>query len=171
MTHRWLAAAIALGCLAGGPARADVTYMFFDDVDTTKVDLEFTVAQQLSVAEPSETFLTTGGAFGSNFAGGDARYFQSPPDSAPFIELTAPSQYSGLFDFTNSFAGAPGNGSFPGSGNLRNADDSDVADLGSVTISGVSVVPEPATWILLSLGFVGLAAAAVAGRRPRAIVS
>jgi hypothetical protein len=44
MVRKWLPAAIILGGLACGPAKADVTYAFFDASDPTTVDLEFAVA-------------------------------------------------------------------------------------------------------------------------------
>lgn len=157
-------AAVVLGLLACGAAKADVTYMFFDASDPTTVDLEFTVAAQLSPATQMETFISVGGAFASDFAGGGAAYLPH----GPRLGFSSSNGFSGGFIFTGLPPDAvPGNGSFSGSGSLGVPDEPAVASLGSAAISGVTTVPEPSTWALLSLGFLGLAALSLRSKRDR----
>jgi hypothetical protein len=165
MVQKWLPLAIALGLLACGPAKAAVTYMFYDLSDPTAVDLEFSVDAQLSPANPHQRFDSLGGLFGPYFAGGQVQFNSTPVRELQFAGVHA----SGVFIF---IAGVPGNGLFGGSGSISIEPNGDtVATLGEMAVSGVPVgasVPEPATWALLSLGFLGLAAA-VARRRTRVV--
>lgn len=68
MLLKWLPAAIILGALVCAPAKADVTYTFFDGAHPEMVDLEFTVATQLSPTETPEQLLSVGGAYDADFA-------------------------------------------------------------------------------------------------------
>jgi hypothetical protein len=156
MTKKWLAAAIILGGLGSGPAKANVTYTLFDMDTPTTVDLEFTVATQLSLTETPETFLSVGGVYGSDYAGAQAEYMLAA--SNPVISFSNLS-FGGDFVFTSTST-TPGNGSFLGGGNLFTLSGDSLAFLVSATVSGAPVipVPEPSTWALLCLGFSGLAA-------------
>ena len=112
----------AVSCLAAvvanAPAKADVTYLFFDASAPTTVDLGFTVATQLSLSETPETFISTSGVFGSDYAGGNASYLQGPVGFQPALRFSAPNGFGGAYFFT-SFPfgdpsnGVPGNGSYP----------------------------------------------------------
>jgi hypothetical protein len=168
MAPKWLSAAIVLGCLACGSAKANVTYSFFDATDPATIDLEFTVASQLSHAASFETFLSVGGAFGSDFGLGTALYTQPAPSFQPVVTFfAADSMFFGNFVFTsfpfgNPSNGAPGDGGFSGQGSIGQLGGGTIASLGLATVSGV---PEPATWALFALSFVGLAAARLRSKR------
>jgi hypothetical protein len=167
MTRKWLAAAVALGLLTGESAKANVTYAIFDLDQESVLDLSFTVAKQLSLTERSEKFLSVGGLFAVNFLGGNVIYHQDSPDYQPVLQIgSGGTNYVGDFTFTtfpsgDPSNGVPGDGSFLGRGDII-AQFGPNASLGSAIISGISgmpVVPEPATWVLLALGFLGLALA------------
>jgi hypothetical protein len=170
MAQKWLAAAIVFGCAVWGPsAKADVTYMLLDASDPTMVDLEFTVASQLSPAAGWQDFLSVSGYWGDNFPDGQVDYMLSSKGE-PTLSLFSPAGFYGNFTFTGLPPNSvPGNGSFSGSGTIGGPRIPVLSTLGSAAISGVPAVPEPGTWVLLSLGFVGLAAAAMARRRPPAL--
>jgi hypothetical protein len=153
-----LPAAIVLGFFACGAAKAAVTYDFFDASDPTILDLEFTVAAQLDSdpAQRQQDFISVGGAFASDYTGGQVRFLDV---GQPTITFGGTTGFVGNFTFTGLGPNVvPGNGAFSGFGVLGVPRNSPLASLGSATISGVTGVPEPASWALLSLGFLGLAA-------------
>ena len=78
MVQKWLATVSVLAVLAAGPAKADVIYTFFDSASPSTVDLDFSVADQLSPANPTEPLLSTSGVFASDFVGGTGVYSQRP---------------------------------------------------------------------------------------------
>ncbi len=166
MTKNWLAAAIILGGLGLGPAKADVTYVFVDLEDPGQTDLSFSVPVQLSAANPSENFTALGGAYKQGpFDHGQAE-FQFLDSGNPEIFFSDPlNGGSGAFVFT-SITTTPGNGgAFKGLGGLYINVTTPLADLGSAYVSGVPATPEPSTWALLCLGFSGLAALGLRKRR------
>jgi len=151
MTQKWLAAAAVLAALISGPAKADVTYIFFDSSSPSTVDLGFTVADQLSPTNPTEPFLSTSGVFAADFAGGAASYFQGPPSLEPAIDAA-----EGNFASEELFPTlvvVPGNGSYPVSGVIYTTSGA----LAYQSAAAISGVPEPGSWALLITGLAGLA--------------
>ena len=165
MTKKWLAAAIILGGLGLGPAKADVTYIFVNLEDPGQTDLSFSVPVQLSAANPSEKFTALGGAYKQGpFDHGQAG-FQFLSSGNPEIFFSDPlNGGSGDFVFTSTTT-TPGNGGFQGLGGLYINVTTPLSDLGSAYVSGVPATPEPSTWALLCLGFSGLAALGLRKRR------
>ena len=153
MAPKWLLSAFVLGLLGCGTARSEVTYMFFDAHHTSTVDLEFAIASQLSLLNPSEPLISTGGVFGADFVGAEAELDQGPPVSV-FVSDSTP--FAAQFAFTSIHFGEPGNGDFPISGFILENSDA-LASIGSATVSGVPV-PEPSTWVLLIVGGCALVA-------------
>jgi hypothetical protein len=152
-------AAIVFNCFVCGPAKADVTYTFFDESSPATVDLEFTVATQLTTNLQTEDFLSVGGAYGPDFDGGKTYLSVNPINDFGGLVFEPPSSTSiigGGFQF--NVVGGPGNGDFAGEGEIY-AGIVTLATLGSASVSGVapSAIPEPAAWVLLSFGFLGLA--------------
>ena len=159
MAQKWLAALFVLAVLTAGSAKADVIYTFFDLVSPSTVDLDFSVAAQLSLANPSEPLLSTSGVFASEFVGGTSFYLQGAPGFIPEINVIGSDSFSATvifsgFPFGNPSNGAPGNGTFPVIGNIFPSE----TNLSVATIAGVPVspVPEPSSMILLLAGLLGL---------------
>ena len=177
MRKTFIAVAIFAG-LAAGPAKASVTYTFFDLSSPSTIDLDFTVTAQLSLINPTQPLLSSSGVFASDFAPGFATLIQGPPILQPTIGIISGTpgdegNFASLSTFT-SFppshpTGVPGNGSFPVTGYIVTGIPATVvASFGEATVSGVpSRVPEPTSLILLSSGLIGLGLA-LRGRRSRA---
>jgi hypothetical protein len=159
MVRKLFAAAVILGGLTAGPAKATVTYTFFDSTSPSTVDLDFTVAAQLSPTNSTEALLSTSGVFAADFTGGSASYLQGPPGFQPTIDvgngnLSAVVSFDS-FPFGDSANGVPGNGSFSVGGEITELifvplSLNTLANLGEATISGIpSAVPAP----LIGFGF------------------
>jgi hypothetical protein len=159
MVQKWLATVSVLAVLAAGPAKADVIYTFFDSASPSTVDLDFSVADQLSPANPTEPLLSTSGVFASDFVGGTGVYSQGSPGFQPAILARGmgafrASEFFTGFPFGNPANGVPGNGTFPVLGEIN---DSSTASQSVATISGVpAAVPEPSSMILLLAGLLSL---------------
>jgi len=167
MVRKTLVAAAILGALTAGPAKATVTYTFFDLTSPSTVDLDFTVAAQLSLINSREPLLSSSGVFASDFTPAFATLVQGSPILQPTIGIISGTpDHEGQFASLSTFVGfppshptaVPGNGSFPVAGYIVTGIPSMViASFGEATISGVpSRVPEPTSLILLSSGLIGL---------------
>jgi hypothetical protein len=77
---------VLLGMSGTAPADAAVTYTFFDEAQPATVDLEFTVASQLSPSAPVQTMTDIMGVFASDFTGQTAEYLQGPPGHQPVLD-------------------------------------------------------------------------------------
>jgi hypothetical protein len=172
MVRNWLSAALVFGCLGWGPAKADVTYTFYDADNPSQIDLQFSVGAQLSGKNLEEGLIfPLGGAFGPDFSGDGldavARYSPNPYHAEVTFD---DGQYGGrVFFFPEFTPGAPpGDGDFKVSGSI-DLGQNVLAQLGSATISGIPVgapaIPEPSTWLMLLLGAAGIMAASGAVRR------
>jgi len=138
-------------------------YTFFDENNPTQVDLSFSVGTQLATSGQSEPLMTIGGLFASDFTGQSIRYLQGPPGFQPVLQSNGNPFISAIFSsfpFGNPSNGAPGDGTFPVSSSILEfvgTDLIDLADQGSVTISGVpSNTPLPAALPLFASGLGGL---------------